>query len=250
MGFRRHGRASTEIVNAELSARYAAVRHRVADAAGRSGRSAGDVTLVAVTKTAGPDLVAALAAAGHRDFGENRPQDLVAKREALRAAGDVSASPVRWHMIGHFQRNKVGRSLASIDVLHSLDSEALARAISESALRAGRADVPCYVQVNVSGEGSKGGFAPEHLGTALPRLAAMPSLRLDGLMTMAPQSESPEHARPAFQALRELRDWARASGYLRGSGLSMGMSEDFEVAIEEGATIVRVGRALLGSQKP
>jgi pyridoxal phosphate enzyme (YggS family) len=232
--------ASPELLQRNLEA----VRARVRAAALRSGRDPGAVTVVAVTKTVGPDVAESLARLGHRDFGENRPQDLVAKREALAAAPGLP--PVRWHMIGHFQRNKVRRSLPAMDVVHSLDSLPLAETISGEAVRAGRACVPVLVQVNVSGESSKGGFDPSGLGAALERIRGLPALSPVGLMTMAPWSDDPESARPVFRSLRELRDWARSSGYLAGSELSMGMSEDFDVAVEEGATVVRVGRALVG----
>lgn len=237
-------------MNDDLRANLETVRRRIAAAARRAGRDPGEVTLVAVTKTVAADAIRRLASLGQVDFGENRPQDLVAKRAALAGAPGLPAGGVRWHMIGHLQRNKVRQTLGAMDVIHAMDSIELAESVSAEAVRAGRAEVPCFVQVNVSGEESKGGFAPRDLETVLRRVASLPALRIDGLMTMAPQSDSPEDARPVFRALRELRDWARASGYLRGSCLSMGMSEDFEVAVEEGATIVRVGRALVGSSQP
>ena len=228
-----------------LRSRLDAVRDRVAEAARRAGRDPAEVTIVAVTKSVGPEGVAALAALGQRDFGENRPQDLVAKRAALLAGDPAAAARVRWHMIGHFQRNKVRRALAAADVVHSLDSLALAGVLSSESVRAGRGEVPVLVQANVSGEATKGGFRPGDLGDVLPRIAALPGLRVAGLMTLAPQCADPEAVRPVFRRLRELRDWGLASGYLRGSDLSMGMSEDFAVAVEEGATLVRVGRAVV-----
>ena len=237
-------------MNDNLRANLETVRRRIAAAARRAGRDPAEVTLVAVTKTVAEDAIRALASLGQVDFGENRPQDLAAKRAALGGSPELPAGGVRWHMIGHLQRNKVRRTLAAMDVVHAIDSLELAETLSSEAVRAGRAEVSCYAQVNVSGEESKGGFAPGDLETTLRRFASLPAVRLDGLMTMAPQGDSPEEARPVFRALRELRDWARASGYLRGSCLSMGMSEDFEVAVEEGATIVRVGRALVGSSQP
>lgn len=258
----------------------ASVRARIAAAAARAGRDPAAVRLVAVTKTVGAGVVAELLRAGQLDFGENRPGDLVAKRAALadRAESDpgfggapglpmprtfarregpggrgdalapVDCGPTAravWHLIGHLQRNKVRRSLGAIDLLHTVDSQALADAVADEAARTGRV-MPVLVQVNVSGEATKGGFSPGALRDALPRLRGIASISVRGLMTMAPWSRDAETARPVFRALRELRDWALGCGYLEGSELSMGMSEDFEVAVEEGATIVRVGRALVG----
>lgn len=224
-----------------LAGNLAAVRARIAAACARTGRDPGAVELIAVTKSVGPEAVAALRRLGVRDFGENRTPDLAAKREALDA---VPGDPVRWHMIGHFQRNKVRRALPAVDVVHSVASDALARVLAAEAERAGRPPLPVYVQVNVAAEPTKDGFAPDDLGRALAALRDLPALRVLGLMTLAPLADDPETVRPVFRRLRELRDWARDRRYLDGSALSMGMTDDYEVAVEEGSTAVRVGRGL------
>jgi len=223
------------------------VRGRIAAAAARAGRDPGDVTLVAVTKTVDVETIRALAALGVTDFGENRPRDLAAKRAEFEAGADPRQPRPVWHMIGHVQRNKLRRTAPAMDVVHSVDGEALAGALSDEGDRTERR-IPAYVQVNVSGEATKGGFSPEALADVLPRLSVLPGLSVQGLMTMAPWDDDPERARPCFRRLKELRDWALRSGYLLGAGLSMGMSEDFDVAVEEGATCVRVGRAIVGAR--
>lgn len=238
---------------ATLRQNLRSVRARVASAAARGGRAGDAVRVVAVTKSVGPAEILGLLREGHGDFGENRPQQLAARagEVAAAAAADpaLAGRPARWHMIGHFQRNKVRRTLPLVHLVHSLDSWELGLALDREASREGRV-VDALVQVNASGETTKGGFAPEELPAALARLGALASLRLLGLMTMAPFVEDPETVRPVFRVVRELRDEAAASGYLRGSELSMGMSEDFEVAVEEGSTIVRIGRALVGEAGP
>mgnify|MGYP002623327614 CR=1 FL=1 len=220
-------------------ASVAAVRRRIASAAARAGRDAAEVRLVAVTKYVGPDVIAALAAAGVPDVGENRTGPLLEKRAALGAA-------LTWHMIGHLQRNKVRRALPAVDVLHAGDSLRLLRALDDEVERAGRAPLPVLVQVNAGGEASKGGFAPDATAAAVAEARSLRHLRLRGLMTMAPEVDDPEDVRPVFRILRELRDELASRGYLDGRELSMGMSGDFEIAVEEGATMVRIGRVLYG----
>ena len=240
--------------SAGLRAALLSVRARVVAAASRAGRDPAAVRVVAVTKTVGLGVVLDLVRLGQADFGENRPLALEERRRDFEAAAAADpalrAVPVRWHLIGHVQRNKVRRGLPAADVVHSVDSIALAETLDAEASRAGRPVVPVLLQVNVSGEATKGGFEPADFEDVLRRVAALPHLRAEGLMTMAPLARDAEEARPVFRRLRELRDWARASGYLLGLDLSMGMSEDFEVAVEEGATMLRIGRALVGTESP
>jgi hypothetical protein len=217
------------------------VRGRIAAAERRAGRAPGSVLLVAVTKTVGPDEVRALHDCGVGDFGESRVQEGLRKMETLR---DLQA---RWHMIGHVQSNKAGKVAGAFHRLHSLDSLRLAGALDAAAARRGEI-VSALIEVNVSGEETKGGFAPEELEPALREIARMKNLRPDGLMTMAPAVDDAEKTRPLFAQLRELRDrLARAAPRIELRLLSMGMTQDFEVAIEEGADIVRIGTALFRS---
>jgi len=223
-----------------LGANLARVRERIARAASRAGRSADDVTLVAVTKTVGVREILALARNGAVDFGENRTDALARKRAEVAAAG----AHVRWHMIGRFQTNKVRRALPTVDVLHSVDRTSLLDALADELGRTEGPRLPAFLEVNVAGESAKAGFDPADLPAALAAARRAPRLDVRGLMTMAPLSSDPESVRPVFRRLRELRDEARGLGYLQALELSMGMSQDFEVAVEEGATHVRVGAAL------
>jgi pyridoxal phosphate enzyme (YggS family) len=238
----------------DIAARIARVRERIAAAASRAGRSPEAITLVAVSKTHGPELVRAAIAAGASDLGENRVQEAGPKAAAL--AG-VAPRP-RWHLIGHLQRNKARAAAELFAMVQSVDSLRLAEALDRHAGELGRR-LPVLIQVNVSGEASKEGFAlaggvanrPAYglLCADLERLAALPSLAVRGLMTIAPIVASPEAARPTFRLLRELRDdLARRIPQASWEELSMGMTDDFEAAIAEGATIVRVGRAIFGDR--
>lgn len=231
----------------------AAVRERVAAAARRAGRDPAAITLVAVTKTHPPELVAEAIAAGAADLGENRVQEAAAKIAAL---GDQRQA-LRWHLIGHLQRNKARLAAELFDLVHSVDSLRLAEALARQ-LPPGRA-LPVLLQVNVSGEASKEGFDlagglenRQALAALLPEvehIVALPGLAVRGLMTIAPIVGDPEQARPIFRRLRELRDeLARRLPQARWDELSMGMTDDFEAAIAEGATIVRVGRAIFGER--
>lgn len=215
--------------------RIAEVRGRIARACERSGRRARDVTLVAVTKTHGVEAIVAAYDAGVRDFGENRVQEAEPKIEAMRARG----LDVTWHLIGHLQTNKARAAARLFDILHSVDSQRLAEAINA------RADhrIPVLIEVNVAGEASKHGVAPVEADALAAAVGRMPNLEVVGLMTVAPMVDDPEDVRPVFARLRELRD---AMGLRE---LSMGMTDDFEVAVEEGATIVRVGRAIFGPRE-
>jgi pyridoxal phosphate enzyme (YggS family) len=217
----------------------AEVRERIAAAARRSGRDASAITLVAVTKYASPADIRALIDAGCRDLGESRPQQL------WQRAAEFAASEVRWHMIGHLQRNKVARTLPLVALVHSCDSLRIAEAIDQAAGQAAK-PVDVLLEVNISADPAKGGFPADEVAPALDRLAACTNLRIRGLMAMAGKPDDAQAARADFRRLRELRDRliSNCPASVSLVELSMGMSGDFEVAIEEGATIVRVGSAL------
>lgn len=222
-----------------LAENLSRVRGRMAEAALRSGRTADAVTLVAVTKYVDAETARALVAAGCRDLGESRPQELWHKAEALAEAA------VRWHLVGHLQRNKVARTLPLAVLLHSGDSVRLLESIDVEASRLGRT-VPLLLEVNVSGDAAKHGFRPDEVERLAEQLVRLTHVEVRGLMAMAGREGDLAAARRDFAALRCLRDrlqtvWPER---LRLAELSMGMSGDFEAAIEEGATIVRVGSAL------
>ena len=208
------------------------VRERVAAACERAGRSPDEVTIVGVSKTFPPEAIAEACRAGLTDIGENRVQEALRKIPLVESQG---LHP-RWHLVGHLQTNKAKSALSVFGIIHSVDSLHLAEALSR---RAGQ-PVPVLLEVNVAGEASKFGFAPEDVPEAYRRIAALPNLDLQGLMTVAPFVPDPEEVRPLFRRLRELRD------ELGLRELSMGMTDDFEVAIEESATMVRIGRAIFG----
>ncbi|MBI1852607.1 MAG: YggS family pyridoxal phosphate-dependent enzyme [Planctomycetes bacterium] len=217
-----------------MAGRLRSVRERIDAAAARAGRARGSARLLAVTKTVDAPMIDALAGLGVADVGENRVLD------ALRKSSEVR-SPLRWHLIGHLQTNKVKKALDLITTIHSIDSLRLARAVAHEANGRGLR-IPVFFEVNVSGEATKGGFTPDSLRTEFPDLVALPAIEPRGLMTMAPLGREAEASRPVFRALRELRDaLARVTPLPE---LSMGMSGDFEVAVEEGSTCVRVGTAL------
>jgi len=217
------------------------VRQRIAAAAERVGRDPGEVTLVAVSKTRSMDEVRAAVEAGAGDLGENYAQEMAEKAEALGEAD------VRWHTIGHLQTNKVRIIADFVNLVHSVDSLRLGREMSNRAAAAGR-EIPFLLQANVSREESKFGVVEEDACTLAGELAGLESCRLVGLMTMPPYCEDPEENRPYFVALKELRDRLINRGVPaeRMRHLSMGMTCDFEVAVEEGATLVRVGTAIFG----
>ncbi len=224
-----------------LAARVQEVRARIDRARDRAGRS-DPVTLVAVTKTHPAGTVRAVAAVGVADVGENRVQELEEK------VGDVGREAVRWHLIGHLQRNKVAKALPLCDLLHSVDSLRLAEAVSAEAVKRGSA-VRCLVQVNSSGEETKGGFDVAGAMDGLARVCALPGLAVEGLMTIGPLTDDEDAVRRSFAATRAL--WERADGGVdgfRALHLSMGMSNDFEIAVEEGSTLVRVGSVLFGER--
>jgi pyridoxal phosphate enzyme (YggS family) len=217
------------------------VRGRIARAAGRAGRDPGSVVLVGVVKTVPVERIHAAVALGLRDLGESRVQ------EAEGHVGAVGRDAARWHMIGHLQRNKAGRAVELFDRVHGVDSAELAEALSRRAVAAGRR-LPVLVEVNVSGEATKFGVAPEAVVGLLERVAGLPGLALDGLMTVGAPAGDAEAARSGFARLRALRDAGERALGLGLPELSMGMSGDFEVAVEEGATLVRVGTALFGER--
>lgn len=224
--------------SAGVGANLMRVRERIAAAAVRAGRRTDDVTLVAVCKGVRLARIAEAITAGVTDIGESRVQEAETKARAF--------PELRWHMIGHLQRNKVRQAAGMFSVIHSVDSEALAAALSST--RTAERSIDVLLQVNVAGESQKFGVALREVPAILREVAGMPGLRVIGLMTIAPQVADPETVRPVFQSLRELRDSVRASGIVGDEfiHLSMGMTDDFEVAIEEGATMVRIGRAIFG----
>lgn len=219
-----------------IEERFAAVRDRVSAAARRSGRDGSDVTIVAVTKTWPADVAAAALIAGVTDLGENRAQELAQKRAIV----DENA---RWHFVGHLQTNKV-RRVAGVTLIHSVDRFGLGEAIARRAMEMDIVQ-EVLLEVNVSGEASKHGVAPERMAALAEQLLGLDGLRVRGLMTVPPLPEQPESSRPYFAQLMTLRDQLQrtAPGAME---LSMGMTRDFEVAVEEGATIVRVGEAIFG----
>jgi PLP dependent protein len=227
-------------VRAALAENLARTRVRIATAAQASGRSPGAVTLVAVTKYIPVDWAAALVALGCRDLGESRPQELWAKAEAL------AELPIRWHFIGHMQRNKLRRSLPAIGLFQSIDSPRLLEALDQEATALGRR-VPALIEVNISRDESKGGFAPADLEPLVDRLDRFAHVDVEGLMGMAGLSADQAQAEHQFEALRQLRDRlvTRLPAGKTWPQLSMGMSGDFEAAIRQGATLVRIGSALV-----
>lgn len=225
----------------DLAERVRAVRTRIAAAARRAGRDRDEVTLIAVTKGFPLDVARAALAAGLRTLGESRVQEAREKVRALPGA--------EWHLVGSLQRNKAKEAVALFSWIHSLDRLRLAADLGLRAVAAGRT-VPVLVQVNAIGEASKRGVAPDAVETLVRAAALLPGIRIGGLMTIAPVVDDPEEARPAFRALRLLRDRLAALEIpgVEMRHLSMGMTDDFEVAVEEGATMVRIGRALFGER--
>ncbi len=226
---------------AELATARAAVLARIASACARAGRDPDGVTLVAVSKTVPAERLRAAVAAGHDVLGENRVQEAAHKIPLVPGA--------RWHLVGPLQANKVRRALDLFDVLEAVDSVDLARRLDRIAaeVRPGR-PIAVLLQVNVAGDPAKAGFAPASLVPSLPELLRLPCITIRGLMTIGRQVDATEEARPTFAALRALGQDVRARWPGVGGDLSMGMTDDFEVAVEEGATIVRVGRALFGER--
>lgn len=261
--------------SSDLAQRYAQIKERVARAARRAGRKPDDILLVAVTKFAEPEQIRELVHLGHRDFGENRVQQLIQRASMLEeylarhrvlvhtphpviAGGSLIDADnrrgterlpvVRWHMIGHLQRNKARKVVEFCRLIHSVDSLRLAEELQTIALRRDQ-PIEVLLQVNCSEEATKFGCAAAAAPHLAEQIDTMVYVRLRGLMTMAPLCDDPERARPAFSRCRELFEEIRAAGVGEGrfNILSMGMSNDFEVAIEEGANLVRIGTAIFGS---
>lgn len=226
-----------------IPGRLARIRERIADAAGRAGRSPDDVRLIAVSKTHPIDAVRAAADAGQRDFGENKVQ------EALQKIAQSTDTGLKWHLIGHLQSNKARKAAGAAHAIHAIDSVDLLKRIDQAAGEAGRT-VEVLIQVDLALEDTKFGAPVSAVGTIVHAAGSCTAARLAGLMLLPPTAENPEDARPWFARLRALRDQLLESGVAaeRLRELSMGMSHDFEVAIEEGATMVRVGTAIFGER--
>jgi len=225
----------------DLRGRLDEIRDRIAAAAQRSGRPADAVTLVGVAKTVPVERVRQAIACGLADIGENRVQ------EAGRVIETLGRTAARWHLIGHLQRNKGARALDLFDRVHTLDSLELAGQLSQLAIERGRR-VAALVQVNVSGEATKSGVEPGEFVALLERLLPLGGLAIDGLMAIGTPVDRPDDARPEFARLRGLRDAAESALGVSLPQLSMGMSDDYEAAVEEGSTMVRVGSALFGTR--
>lgn len=235
-----------------LAERKAEVDRRIEEACRRAGRDPSEVSVIAVTKYVSLERAREALAAGCLNLGENRWQDARDKWEALEresSEADEREKPV-WHFIGSLQSNKAKDVVGKFTYIHSLDRLSLAEAIDRKAASLG-ITVPCFIQVNVSGEQSKHGLSPEGLQELAEGLRQYPAIRPVGLMTMAPHEGDPELTRPVFRRLRELRDEANRQGWFPEplTELSMGMSNDFEVAVEEGATRVRLGTILVGKEE-
>ena len=214
------------------------IHSRIQDAAHRVGRQVSDVRLVAVSKTYPPAVIQEAWNSGQHVFGENRVQDALPKIAELPAEAE-------WHFIGHLQSNKIRKALPAFTLIHGVDNLELAQQINRIAGEMGLT-ANILLEINVSGEATKFGFSPADLRENLEGLLCLPNIRINGLMTMAPYSEDPETARPVFSKLRILRDELAAKTGQALRELSMGMSGDFEVGIEEGATIVRIGSSIFG----
>ncbi len=234
-----------------IAERLSVVRERIARAAERAGRSSDEITLVAVSKGHPPEAVVEAYRLGVRDFGENRVEEaepkIAAVREMLAAEG--LGEDIRWHLIGHIQSRKAKRAVAPYVLVHSVDRLKIARRLNRFAGEMGRV-LPVLLEINVSGEATKFGFSPDEILEVAGEIIALPNLRVHGLMTMAPFVEDPEEVRPVFAGLHRLRDQLAARyPEVDWRHLSMGMTNDFEVAIEEGATIVRIGTAIFGPRE-
>lgn len=227
----------------DIADNVAAVRERIAAAADKAGRRAESVRLVAVSKTFPVENVRAAYDAGQRDFGENKVQ------EALQKIGELAELPIRWHLIGHLQSNKARKAGPAFAAIHSIDSIDLLERVDAAAADAGAAP-EVLIQVDLAGEATKHGAAPDDVAAIARAARTCRAARLTGLMLLPPWSEDPEVARPYFRRLRELRDRLVDQGVDAAAlrDLSMGMSHDYDVAIEEGATIVRVGTAIFGQR--
>ncbi|MGE0705467.1 MAG: YggS family pyridoxal phosphate-dependent enzyme [Vicinamibacterales bacterium] len=229
---------------AALRARLESVRDRIANAAGRAGRDPSSIILVAVSKTFPPSAIRAASALGQLDFGENKVQ------EALGKIAETTDVPARWHLIGHLQSNKIKKGAAAFQTIHSVHDVTLVEKLDREAGQLGRT-IDLLIQVDLAREATKSGVPEEGVRPVVDAALAASHLRLAGLMVLPPEADDPNDARPWFARLRRLRDDLVSEG-VPGTALahlSMGMSHDFEVAIEEGATIVRVGSAIFGERR-
>ncbi|MBP1588730.1 MAG: YggS family pyridoxal phosphate-dependent enzyme [Kiritimatiellae bacterium] len=226
----------------EIAQNLAAVQTRIRRACEAAGRNPVSVRLLAVSKTYPPEDVTACADAGQLLFGENRVQEAIAKMP-------LCPGRLQWHLIGHLQSNKAAHAVESFDYIHSVDSLALLQRLDRLAVERGRRPT-VLLEVNVSGEKSKSGMPPDQLAATLAAVPGLQALTVAGLMTVPPIAADPEEARPYFRELRRLRDEAQAATDLALPELSMGMTHDFEVAIAEGATFVRIGTAIFGPRPP
>jgi pyridoxal phosphate enzyme (YggS family) len=236
--------AENEVSSWTMSERFANVRQRIADAANRCNRSPEELTLVAISKTHPAATLREAIDLGISDLGENKVQEAEAK------IVELGRHAAHWHLVGHLQSNKARRAVQLFDVIHSLDSPELAQRLDRLCVEEGREELPVLIQVNFGGEKSKTGIDPSGLPQLLEAVAGCQRVRLIGLMTLPPYFENPDCGRPFFKALRDLRDQLKVEGrFGEGRGeLSMGMSHDFEIAIEEGATILRVGTSIFGER--
>ena len=236
--------ATVDNAQAQLAARLASVREQIATAARSCGRSPDEVTLVAISKTHPADVLARIIELGAADLGENRVQ------EAEEKISTIGRDKARWHLVGHLQANKARRAVSLFDVIHSLDSVDLARRLDRLCIEEGRDSLSVLIQVDLGHEETKSGIEESELSHLVETLGPLTRLKFAGLMTLPPFFENPEHSRPFFRRLRELRDELAGSGAFgnRAGELSMGMTHDFAVAIEEGATMVRIGTAIFGER--
>ena len=234
-----------------ISDRLAEIRERIASAAGSAGRNPSSVRLVAVSKTFPIESIAEAFAAGQRDFGENRVQEALQKVEqaALQKIDRSADQSIRWHLLGHLQTNKARKAAPAFAMIQSVDSVELLHKLDQAAADTQHAP-ELLIQVDLAGEATKFGVPPGEMPRLFEAAAACRAAKVVGLMTLPPYPEAPEDSRPWFRQLRELRDQWQASGVPASMlhELSMGMSGDFEVAVQEGATIVRVGTAIFGSR--
>jgi pyridoxal phosphate enzyme (YggS family) len=231
-----------------LAARFDDVKARVAAAAENAGREPDEITLIAISKTHPASLIKELIDLGATDLGENRVQEAETKIPEV-GQSELAKTP-RWHLVGHLQANKARRALSLFDVIHSLDSIDLARRLDRLCVETGRESLPLLIQVDLGHEETKSGVNENELPQLVETVQQLERLELIGLMTLPPFFEDPKQARPYFRRLRELRDDLARQGAFgeRGGELSMGMTNDFSVAIEEGATMVRIGTAIFGER--
>lgn len=238
--------ANPDTAQDQLAVRLEAIRSRISAAAARCGRPAGEVRLIAISKTHPASVIKRVIEFGAVDIGENRVQ------EAEEKIVELGREAVRWHLVGHLQANKARRAVNLFDVIHSVDSLDLARRLDRLCVEEGRDRLAVLIQVDLGHEETKSGIDESELTHLVDAIGPLSRLELTGLMTLPPFFDDPEQSRPYFRRLRELRDELAARGtFASGKGeLSMGMTNDFEVAIEEGATMVRVGTAIFGERGP